>query len=287
MVLALGAGIGVAGVIALAAGGRGGHYRALPSWAGFWVLFGIVLAALDAMVRWVGVVLLALQMFASLRAYFLVAPVRPKDRYAMLAVYLAIPIALWAAWSGSGAVFFRYIPLAMVLVVPWMLSLGPGNAGLLDSIGRVMLGAAVFVYCGAHLALIPSLAPDRAGVLSWFGLMVVAVELCVRVAGRWGETDVKARVVAGAILGGALACVVGAAFAPALDVSPTAGAIVGGAVALAVLAGSVVTGAVADDLEIDATSSRFGRGAFLDRVVPAVFAAPPFYHALDLLTRAS
>ena len=42
---------------------RGGRFRALPGWAGFWFLFGAVLIALSRAPRWFSYLLLAAWMF--------------------------------------------------------------------------------------------------------------------------------------------------------------------------------------------------------------------------------
>ena len=54
-------------------------------------------------------------------------------------------------------------------------------------------------------------------------------------------------------------------------------------VALSVAAAAAVSNAVAADLEMKAASSLVGGGALLDRAVPALYAAPVFFHYLNYL----
>ncbi len=56
------------------------------------------------------------------------------------------------------------------------------------------------------------------------------------------------------------------------------GLIAAALVALSVTVGARVADAVAQDLGLDVASSRVGRGAFLDRAIPALYAAPVCYH---------
>ena len=47
MVLALGLAVLVAAILSLLAGPRGGRYRALPGWIGFWALLSMMLVCLS------------------------------------------------------------------------------------------------------------------------------------------------------------------------------------------------------------------------------------------------
>jgi 4'-phosphopantetheinyl transferase len=40
-------------------------------------------------------------MFAALRQYFTLTPLRPQDRWAIVAAFVSIPLTLWPTWSGS------------------------------------------------------------------------------------------------------------------------------------------------------------------------------------------
>ena len=123
---ALAAAVLVAVLLALVTGRRGGRFRALRAWAGFWGLFAVILATLSLAPRWVSFPMLALLMFATLRAYFSVAPVRPRDRYAILASYLAVPVALYPSFVGNQDVFLATIPVLLFLVIPVFLAIGRG-----------------------------------------------------------------------------------------------------------------------------------------------------------------
>jgi predicted CDP-diglyceride synthetase/phosphatidate cytidylyltransferase len=163
---ALGVAVLVAALIAVPVGRRGGRYRSLPGWSGSWVGLGVILLALSHAPRPVGLLLLGLLMFATLRGYFFVAPVRTRDRYAILAAYLAVPFALYTAYVGSHEFFLATVPVALFLLVPVFLALGKQQVGMLDSMGRALLGVVFFVFCTAHLALLSDPRPEALGAVA-------------------------------------------------------------------------------------------------------------------------
>jgi len=280
MVVFLGGAVLLAGVVALVAGGRGGRYRGLPGWAGFWVVFAALLVTLSRGPRYVSFALLALLMAGSLRAFFFVAPVRPKDRYAILAAYLAVPAALIPAFHNSGQQFLALVPAGLFLLLPALLSFGSSHDGLLDSMGRILLGAVFFVFCTAHLGL---LVHQPGGRLELFGVLVLAADLPVRLFGRARAGSGVIRPTAGVAVGAAAAMAAGGFLAPWVELDARAGSMVGLAVAVAATAGGLVSDAVADDLQLGTTSTTVGRGSFLQRTAPVVYAAPVYFHALSLL----
>jgi len=280
IVLILGAGVVFAALVAGVFGRRGGRFRALPGWALFWAGFAAVLVVLSRGPRWLAFVVLALLMLGSLRAYFFVAPVRAKDRWAILAAYAAVPLALWPAVFGPTERFLALVPFGLLLVLPALLSAGSVHEGLLDATGRVLIGALCFVYCTAHLGL---LIHEPTGRLELFGCLALTVELVQRVVGRPRPGSGTAAPLSGFLVGALLAIAAGWWLSSMAALRPKSGAILGLLVAMAVTAGSWVMEAIASEFKLAPGSARFGRGAFLDRMVSAVYAAPVFYHALPFL----
>ena len=73
----------------------------------------------------------------------------------------------------------------------------------------------------------------------------------------------------------------GAWLAPVIGISRQMGFSAGILVFISVTAGGIVTAAVAHDLSLSTQSARLGRAALLDRITPAFYAAPLYYHFLD------
>lgn len=274
LVVALAVALLVTAPIASLAGRRGGRYRALPGWLGSWVLFAALLVCLSRAHRWVSFPILGAAMFAALRQYFFVAPLRPRDRLAILAAYVSIPLVLWPAFVKSHAGVLSAAVLGLLIVFPVLLATGPRQPGLLDSAGRVLLGFILFVVCFAHLGL---MAGEPAGWLELFGVLALAAELPQRLAGRGRPGEPVLRPVLGVLASLAIAGGLGTVLAPAAAVPAAWGGLAGVLVALAATAGAIVADAVAQDLGITGAPSVAGRGAFLDRALPAVYAAPVFY----------
>jgi phosphatidate cytidylyltransferase len=261
--------------IALPLASRGGRFRALPGWVAFWVTFAALLFGLSRIPLVAGLSVLGAVMFLSLREYFFMAPVRPGDRWAILVCYVTIPAVLVPVYFDSYGAFLAGVLLSLLLVQPTALSLGAATPGMLDALGRVLLGLLVFVFCAAHLGW---MARWGSGFLELFGVLVLASELPQRVAGRLRSGEAVAVPMLGILAGAGLACALGAWLAPGLGSDARHGVILGLLVAGSVTAGRAVTEAVSQDLSMAPASARVGRGALLDRTMPAVYAAPLFFH---------
>lgn len=276
LVWALAGALAVVSVVAFSTRRRGGRFRGLPGWVGLWWLMATVLVLLSRFDRRVSFPLLAFMMFASLRAYFSVAPVRPRDRYAILVSYLAIPLILWPAFIGAVNLFQAVVPVVLFLIVPVFLVYGTTERGLLGSMGRMLIGVIFFVFCIAHLALFAGLSHH--GLLELFGVLVLASELPQRLAGRPHPGRPWFRPLAGIFAGMFLATGFGYLLAPLAELTVNDGGRAGLLVSVAVTLGALVSEAVATDLKLTSSAAVIGRGATMTRMVPAVYAAPVFFH---------
>ena len=278
MDLVLGIAVLISGSIGVVLGRRGGHFRGLPGWAGFWLGFATLLIALALAPRWASFILLAGLMFAQIRVYFFVAPVRPSDRWAILAAYIAIPLVLYPAYLGKAGMFMAAVPVLLFLSIPVLVAIGPRSEGLLDSMGRTLLGTWFFVFCTAHLGLLAH-KPD--GQIELYGVLVLAAELPRRLIGPvrpgWPRYRVVLGVVASMLMAGAAGLWLGESCGLVEEDAARAGLLV----ALTVAGAGIVSHAVARDLEVKGASGYVGRPAFLDRAMTAVYAAPVYYHYLD------
>jgi len=277
--LVLGAMVLAATLIALAAGRQGGRFRGLPGWAGFWIVFAGILVALSRLSPWIGFTLLGLLMFGALRAFFFVAPVRQRDRYAILASYLAVPFALWPAYLGSQDTFLAAVPVTLFLLIPVFLSIGPSERGLLDAMGRTLLGVLFFVFCIAHLGLL--VHEPQPALPQLFAILVIAAELPQRLLWRSHAERGWLKMMLGMLLGAVFAVGLGFWLGPQCGLVEEDAGRAGLLVAIAATLGAQVSDAVRQDLALSASSSSLGRGAFLTRSVPAVYAAPVFFHYLN------
>jgi len=267
----------VSALAALATRHRGGHFRGLFGSVALWFPYASVLVALSRAHPWVSIVLLGLLMFASLRGYFFWVPLRPKDRGAIMAAYLAIPIALYPGFTGSSATFLATVPLLLFLLFPALLVFGPAQEGFLESVGRVLLGVMTFVFCPAHLALMVRWEPS--GYLELYGVLVLAAELPQRLAGRFSQGKSWVGPLLGVVASAGLTAAIGYWLSPLCGLDADDGGRAGFFVAIAVTMGGLVADAVTRD--IGPGSGGRMRGALLDRAFPAVYAAPVYFHYLN------
>src|SRR4030095_14842794 len=93
---------------------RGGRFRALPGWVAFCISFAVLLFAVTRIPLTVGLSVLGLVMFGALREYFFVAPVRPRDRRAILVCYLTTPAVLVPVYFDSYGAFLAGVLLSLL-----------------------------------------------------------------------------------------------------------------------------------------------------------------------------
>src|SRR5262245_33392564 len=260
----------VATLVALApvsvlAGRRGGRFRALPGWIASWGWFAVLIVVLSRLPRAISFPLLGLVMFGALKQYFTLTPLRSQDRWAILTAFVSIPLALWPTWAGSFGLLSAATVIGLFLLFPVMLSIGPRQPGLLDSLGRLLLGVLVFVFCAAHFGLMTRLP---LGSLELFGIVALLADLPQRLAGRMRPGGERIAPVLGVAAGVALAAGAGALLAPMATQGAMHGAVAGSLVAVSIAGGLLVSDAVGNDLAQSQSDTMLGRAAFLDRTLP-------------------
>jgi len=273
IVLALALALLLAAPFAFLAGTRGGRFRAMPGWLGFWVFFGALLVCLSRAPLAISFPFLGAMMFAGLKQYFFLAPVRPHDRWAIAVAYLFIPGALVPAYLDSLVLFESLVSVGLFLLLPMLLSLGAKQAGLFDSMGRLYLGVLLFVFGGGHLGLLAHKPP---GTLELFAILVLGAELPQRLVGRPRPGEIL-RAASGVVIAFGLGAAIGYWLGPLAGIGRQPGLVAGLLVAGSVTLGAILADAAAEDLSLDAAATRLGRGAFLDRALPALYAAPVYY----------
>jgi len=273
--------IAIIAPLAVIAGRRGGRFRGLPGWVWAWTQFAILIVALSRARPGISFTLLGLVMFVALKQYYFLTPLRPQDRWAIFLSYLSVPLALWPAWAGSFTLLSGATVVGLFLLIPVLLSVSPRQPGLLDALGRVLLGEFVFVFCAAHFGLMTQL-PD--GCLELFAVVALCADLPQRLIGRMRPGGERVRPILGLMVSTAIAAAAGALLARYAGIAGIHGAVAGALAALGTAAGALVCDAVAQDLERTPSDALHGRAAFLDRTLPIIYAVPAFYHYLRTIT---
>lgn len=267
--------------LAVFAGRRGGRFRGLPGWMWAWTQFAVLIVALSRVTPGISFTLLGIVMFVALKQYYFLTPLRPQDRWAIFLSYLSVPLALWPAWAGSFTLLSGATVVGLFLLIPVLLSVSPRQPGLLDALGRVLLGEFVFVFCAAHFGLMTQL-PD--GCLELFAIVALVADLFQRLIGRMRPGGERVRPTLGLAVSAGAAAAAGAALAGDVGLAWVHGAAAGALAALGTAAGALVCDAIAQDLERTPSDARVGRAAFLDRTLPVIYAVPAYYHYLRTIT---
>jgi hypothetical protein len=115
-------------------------------------------------------------------------------------------------------------------------------------------------------------------LLELFGVLVLAAELPQRLT---RQSESVRHFVSSVLVALLLAGSAGYFFGPSCGLAEEDGARAGFLVVIAVTLGTRVGTAVMQDLSLSSSSARFGRGASLNYIIPAVYAAPVYFHYLN------
>jgi len=225
----------------------------------------------------VGIWVLAALSFLALREYFTLVDLRIQDRWGMLAAYLSIPFMFWFIQADWYGMFIISIPVYALLVIPVAITLGGREAeGSVLSLGAVVLGLLLLVYCIGHI-----------GYLAFYSiwtaiLVVVAVAVCDLFAWLLKSRDRRPLPsVAYQLLAPAPVIAV-----LALAVGPWTGLPVVHSLVLAVVIPALVAigchtiDHLETDLGIDRRSLQPGRGQVINTVKSFVYVGPVVFHYL-------
>ena len=137
-----------------------------------WTFF-LVFTLIDLVSVTLGIWTLAALCFLALREYFTLTDLRYQDRWAVLAAYAAIPFMFYFVQIDWYGMFIISLPVYVLLVVPFLITLGGKDPrGAVLSVGIIVLGLMLLVYCVGHIGYL-------ARYSTWMAAYVVlAVAAC-------------------------------------------------------------------------------------------------------------
>ena len=240
----------------------------------------ILLVAL-ALARWGGfgwaVWLVALLSLAALREYLSLADLRPEDRWAMLACYLAVPLVFRLVQTDWYGFFIVSVPVWVFVLVPVLAAAGGRETrGLVFSIGALDFGLFLLVYCLAHFVYLARFSPALALLVLLAALLCDALFRMVRRAGGGGLLTLVASWPPVFLLAAVLGRPAGLTGFQVLWLTAMLPPLV--------LLGDFTLSRVETDLGIDATQLEPGRGRLIHGLRPLLFAAPIVFHTLRYAT---
>jgi phosphatidate cytidylyltransferase len=121
----------------------------------------------------VGIWLLALLSFWSLREYYSLVDMRLQDRLGLLGAYLSIPFMYYFIFIDWYGMFIISIPVYSFLAIPLLVTLGGKEArGTVFSIGAIDFGLFLFVFCIGHIGYLMLFSTWKAASL------IIAITVC-------------------------------------------------------------------------------------------------------------
>ncbi len=239
-----------------------------------WVFF-LTFAVAELVSFRVAVWILAALSFVALREYFTLVDIRLQDRLGVLGAFVAIPFMTYFIQIEWYGMFIISIPVYAFLVVPFLVALGGGQAqGTVFSVGVIVFGLFLLVYCMGHIAYLSLDSTWRAAFL------ILAVTLCDFVSARIPTTSGHpllrrvARCVAAVPLTVGLALLLaGWAELPVFHA-----VVLGAMIPPLVAIGNYTMSFIETDLGIKTKRLRPGKGQVLDCLESFLYVAPVVFH---------
>lgn len=247
----------------------GGAY-AQPLW-----IFFLTFAVAELFSFRVAVWILAILSFVALREYFTLVDIRLQDRLGVLGAFVAIPFMTYFIQIDWYGMFIISIPVYAFLVVPFLVALGGKEAeGTVLSIGVIVFGLFLLVYCVGHIAYLALHSTWRAVFL------ILAVTLCDLVSGRTSTTAGPALLRRGARPVAAVPLTVGLALLLAdwAELPLLHAVVLGAMIPVLVAMGNYTMSAIESDLGIGTKRLRPGKGQVLDCLESFLYVAPVVFH---------
>jgi len=239
-----------------------------------WMFF-VILAIADTLSFKTGVWLLAFVSFIALREYFSLVNIRLQDRFGILGAYLSIPFMYYFILIPWYGMFIISVPVYSFLVIPLLVALGSKEPqGTVFSVGVIVLGMFLFVYCVGHIGYLTLFSAWKAG------LLVLSVAICDtaaallrgRAKSRPGEALLRYLVSLPFVI--ALSLVL----SPWTGIPPGHSVILGCMVPLLTIMGGCTIDCIKADLGIGGEALLPGRGQIIDNTKSLIYAAPVFFH---------
>lgn len=259
----------------------------------WWVMIGLVVAALWAGPTWV-TVLFAVISFLALREFLSLAPTRREDRLIVLFAYLTIPVCYLLVGFDQYQIYLVAIPVWFFILTPFLMALGGQTKGYLASMATFTWGVLACVYTLGYAPLlmhVPDAETPHAGPVGLIFFLLVATQandvlqyVCGKLIGRRkilptvSPNKTWEGFLGGWLLTGALIWWAAPVFTP---IDATGRIMLAVLMPLAGFAGDVTMSAVKRDLGVKDTSNLIpGHGGVLDRLDSLTFTAPLYFHLL-------
>ncbi|NVJ61561.1 MAG: phosphatidate cytidylyltransferase [Gammaproteobacteria bacterium] len=269
----------------------------INSWWVMIAMFGFALwAGVNASIIFFGLI-----SFLALKEYFSIIPTRKVDRRVLFWAYLSIPLQYYWASIGWYGMFIIFIPVYMLLFIPFRMVLMGETKNFLRAAGSIHWGLMITVFSISHLAFLlvlpNSVSSETTSAISENSLAGPGLILFTVLLTQfndvaqylWGKSFGKRKIIPhispnktweGFIGGVVTTATIAALLAPLLTpLSHSLGLVAGLIIGVAGFIGDVTISALKRELGIKDTSALIpGHGGILDRLDSLTFTAPLFFH---------
>lgn len=223
----------------------------------------------------VGVWLLLIVCFSALREYFSLIDIRLQDRLGILGAYLSIPFMIYFIQIDWYGMFIISVPVYSFLAVPLLVALGGNETrGTVFSIGAIVFGLFLFVFCMGHIGYLMFYSRWMAAVLI---LNVVICDMLTCLAKRltattWLQLALRFLLPLPPTVGLTLL------LSDWTEIPVIHSIILGSMIPILVMMGHRVSNYVKADLGIEEDLLIPGRGQIIDNLRSLFFVAPVMFH---------
>jgi len=222
-----------------------------------------------------GILLLAFICFTALREYFSLIDIRFQDRLGILGGYLTIPFMFYYIHSGWYNMFIITVPVYGFLTIPLLVTLGGKEMkGTVFSVGSILLGLFLYVYCLGHIGYLVRFSVWMAVMLILCNAAcdVIACALHHRIHGPAANLALRYFLPAPVTVSIALI------LSPLTEITKPHAVILGLLIPLLVILGHRTIDYFKTDLGVDDDALLPGRGQILDNMKSFFYTAPIVFH---------
>lgn len=230
----------------------------------------------------IGIWVLALVSFWAIREYFSLIDIRLQDRLAMFGAYLSIPFMYYFIQIEWYGMFIVSIPVYAFLAIPLLVALGGEETeGTVFSIGSIVFGLFLFVYCIGHIGYLALFS-------SWMAaLLIISVLICdaaICLVRRKAKT-VWVRLVVSYFLPLPFIVVISLALSGWTEIPTGHSIVLSLMMPILVIMGHHAGSYIKTDLGMKEDLLIPGRGQILDNLQSLFYAAPVMFHYIRYFLR--
>ncbi|SLN45429.1 phosphatidate cytidylyltransferase [Pseudooctadecabacter jejudonensis] len=262
------------------------------SWWGMVILLTLALIAGKIGI----VVLFAFTSFAALREFLTLTSKRKADHLSLaLAFFVILPLQYLFVGMGWQTLYSVFIPVYAFLLLPVVSALRGNPDRFLVRVAETQWALMIAVFCMSHVPALLSMQvdgypADRGVLLIAFLIMVVQFGDLLdfffgrRIGRKRIIEGISAKTWEGMACGVICAALIGGLLAWMTPFSILGAALMAGLASLVGMFGNLVFAAVKRDRGVKDWSHLIpGQGGFMDQFDSVIFAAPIFYHVINLI----